>query len=129
MVRYQLFVASKTFSHHSCVPLQRRRTTNNGQTSASIDSQIKLKQNSCELTGMRFAYRIAERTCMSAHRTRHPNSGRSRVPARHRDPMKRELITKLHGTLEKLVHKETASGTEFWLARDLQKVLGYVSWA
>ena len=43
--------------------------------------------------------------------------------------MKRELITKLHATLEKLVHKETASGTEFWLARDLQKVLGYVSWA
>ena len=43
--------------------------------------------------------------------------------------MKRELITKLHATLEKLVHKETATGTEFWLARDLQKVLGYVRWA
>ena len=51
-------------------------------------------------------------------RTTHPST-----------PMKRELITKLHATLEKLVHKETASGTEFWLARDLQKVLGYVSWA
>jgi DNA-damage-inducible protein D len=44
-------------------------------------------------------------------------------------PMKRELITKLHSTLEQLVHKETATGTEFWLARDLQKVLGYVRWA
>jgi DNA-damage-inducible protein D len=43
--------------------------------------------------------------------------------------MKRELITKLHATLEHLVHKETATGTEFWLARDLQKVLGYVKWA
>lgn len=43
--------------------------------------------------------------------------------------MKRELITKLHTTLEQLVHKETATGTEFWLARDLQKVLGYVRWA
>ena len=44
-------------------------------------------------------------------------------------PMKRELIHKLHTTLEKLVHKETATGTEFWLARDLQQVLGYVRWA
>lgn len=44
-------------------------------------------------------------------------------------PMKRELITKLHSKLEHLVHKETATGTEFWLARDLQKVLGYVRWA
>jgi DNA-damage-inducible protein D len=44
-------------------------------------------------------------------------------------PMKRELIHKLHATLEKLVHKETATGTEFWLARDLQQVLGYVRWA
>jgi DNA-damage-inducible protein D len=43
--------------------------------------------------------------------------------------MKRELITKLHATLEKLVHKETATGTEFWLARDLQHVLGYLRWS
>jgi DNA-damage-inducible protein D len=43
--------------------------------------------------------------------------------------MKRELITKLHATLEHLVHKETATGTEFWLARDLQHVLGYARWA
>src|SRR6187200_3627910 len=45
------------------------------------------------------------------------------------DPMKRELISKLAQKLEKLVHKETATGTEFWLARDLQEVLGYVRWA
>jgi DNA-damage-inducible protein D len=44
-------------------------------------------------------------------------------------PMKRQLITKLHATLEKLVHKETSTGTEFWLARDLQEVLGYVRWS
>ncbi len=44
-------------------------------------------------------------------------------------PMKRELIHKLHSTLEHLVHKETTTGTEFWLARDLQRVLGYVRWA
>jgi DNA-damage-inducible protein D len=44
-------------------------------------------------------------------------------------PMKRELINKLHSTLEHLVHKETSTGTEFWLARDLQTVLGYVRWA
>jgi DNA-damage-inducible protein D len=43
--------------------------------------------------------------------------------------MKRELINKLHTTLEQLVHRETSTGTEFWLARDLQKVLGYVRWA
>jgi DNA-damage-inducible protein D len=45
------------------------------------------------------------------------------------DPMKRALIHKLAATLEKLVHKETATGTEFWLARDLQKVLGYQRWS
>jgi DNA-damage-inducible protein D len=55
---------------------------------------------------------------MSASRTRHEIG-----------PMKRELIHKLHTTLEKLVHKETATGTEFWLARDLQRVLGYSRWA
>jgi DNA-damage-inducible protein D len=42
--------------------------------------------------------------------------------------MKRELISKLHSTLEHLVHRETSTGTEFWLARDLQKVLSYVRW-
>jgi DNA-damage-inducible protein D len=44
-------------------------------------------------------------------------------------PMKRELITKLHRKFEELVHKEIQTGTEFWLARDLQEVLGYKRWA
>ena len=43
--------------------------------------------------------------------------------------MKRELIVKLHRKLEESVHKEVQSGTEFWLARDLQNVLGYQRWA
>jgi DNA-damage-inducible protein D len=43
--------------------------------------------------------------------------------------MKRELIHKLHAKLEQLVHREMSTGIEFWLARDLQKVLGYVRWA
>jgi len=42
--------------------------------------------------------------------------------------MKRELIAKLHRMLEELVHKEVQTGTEFWLARDLQQVLGYKRW-
>jgi DNA-damage-inducible protein D len=43
--------------------------------------------------------------------------------------MKRELIDKLHRKFEELVHKELQTGTEFWLARDLQQVLGYKRWA
>ena len=43
--------------------------------------------------------------------------------------MKRELISKLHAKFESLVHKETQTGTEFWLARDLQQVLGYGRWS
>jgi DNA-damage-inducible protein D len=43
--------------------------------------------------------------------------------------MKRELIAKMHRQLEELVHKEIQTGTEFWLARDLQIVLGYKRWA
>ena len=43
--------------------------------------------------------------------------------------MKRELITRLHRKFEELVHKEVQSGTEFWLARDLQSVFDYKRWA
>jgi DNA-damage-inducible protein D len=43
--------------------------------------------------------------------------------------MKRELVTKLHRKFEELVHKEVQTGTEFWLARDLQQVLGYKRWS
>jgi DNA-damage-inducible protein D len=43
--------------------------------------------------------------------------------------MKRELVAKLHRKFEELVHKEVQTGTEFWLARDLQQVLGYKRWS
>jgi DNA-damage-inducible protein D len=43
--------------------------------------------------------------------------------------MKRELVTKLHRKFEELVHQEVQTGTEFWLARDLQQVLGYKRWS
>ena len=39
--------------------------------------------------------------------------------------MKKELIVQLHASFEQLVHREEESGVEFWLARDLQEVLGY----
>ena len=42
--------------------------------------------------------------------------------------MKRELIVQLHANFEQLVHQEEESGIEFWLARDLQKALGYDRW-
>ena len=42
--------------------------------------------------------------------------------------MKKEIIIQLHGSFEKSVQKDTASGLEFWLARDLQVLLGYSQW-
>ncbi len=42
--------------------------------------------------------------------------------------MKKEIIIKLHGDFEGMVHVEPSSGTEFWFARDLQEVLGYQKW-
>jgi DNA-damage-inducible protein D len=42
--------------------------------------------------------------------------------------MKKELIVQLHTSFEQLVHREEESGVEFWLARDLQDVLGYQTW-
>lgn len=42
--------------------------------------------------------------------------------------MKKELIVQLHASFEQLVHNEEESGVEFWLARDLQVVLGYQTW-
>ena len=41
--------------------------------------------------------------------------------------MKTELITSLTNTFESCVQK-TKDGKEFWLARDLQKLLGYKEW-
>ena len=43
-------------------------------------------------------------------------------------PIPREFFHELHDELTKIVRKEVHSGTEFWLARDLQKALGYARW-
>ena len=42
--------------------------------------------------------------------------------------MKQELIKRLHGDFEQLVHVEEETGVEFWLARDLQEILDYQTW-
>ncbi len=42
--------------------------------------------------------------------------------------MKKELLVQLHGSFEQLVHVEEESGVEFWLARNLQEILGYQTW-
>ncbi len=42
--------------------------------------------------------------------------------------MKRELISQLHDSFEQLVHVEEEMGVEFWLARNLQEILGYQTW-
>ena len=42
--------------------------------------------------------------------------------------MKKELIVHLHANFEQCMRTETDGGTEFWLARDLQELLGYVQW-
>ncbi len=41
--------------------------------------------------------------------------------------MKKEVIVRLHASFEELVHKDKDSG-EYWLARDLQELLGYAKW-
>jgi DNA-damage-inducible protein D len=46
---------------------------------------------------------------------------------RDRD-VKKELIVELHASFEKMMHVEEETGVEFWLARDLQEVLGYQTW-
>ena len=41
--------------------------------------------------------------------------------------MKKEVILRLHASFEELVQKDEDGG-EFWLARDLQGLLGYAKW-
>lgn len=41
--------------------------------------------------------------------------------------MKKELIQKLHKSFEDCAH-QTGTGVEFWLARELQDLLGYTQW-
>lgn len=40
--------------------------------------------------------------------------------------MKKEIIQKLHTSFEDVAHEQ--EGVEFWLARDLQILLGYAEW-
>lgn len=40
--------------------------------------------------------------------------------------MKKEVIVRLHESFEERVHQE--GGVEFWLARELQPLLGYAKW-
>src|SRR3546814_9094485 len=40
--------------------------------------------------------------------------------------MKKELVTRLHKSFEGAVHHQ--EGTEYWLARELQELLGYTTW-
>ncbi len=42
--------------------------------------------------------------------------------------MKRDVIVRLHGKFEEIVRMWPETGIEFWLARDLQEVLGYARW-
>ena len=42
--------------------------------------------------------------------------------------MQKELIVQLHSSFEQCMQTETEGGTTFWLARDLQILLGYVQW-
>ena len=41
--------------------------------------------------------------------------------------MKKEVIVRLHSSFEELVQQDDQGG-EFWLARDLQELLGYAKW-
>lgn len=42
--------------------------------------------------------------------------------------MKSSVIAKLHADFESLVQTDEESGVEFWMARDLQEILGYARW-
>jgi DNA-damage-inducible protein D len=43
--------------------------------------------------------------------------------------MKHNVVHKLLSELGELVHRDSSTGTEFWLARDLQSVLAYARWS
>lgn len=42
--------------------------------------------------------------------------------------MKKEIVVRLHASFEELVQHDEASDGEYWLARDLQGLLGYAKW-
>jgi len=42
--------------------------------------------------------------------------------------MDKEIVGRLHSSFKAMVQKEPRTGTEYWLARDLQVLLGYTQW-
>jgi len=42
--------------------------------------------------------------------------------------MEKEIIVRLHKDFEKSIYKDQETGLEFWLARELQNLLGYSKW-
>ena len=42
--------------------------------------------------------------------------------------MKKDVVVKLHASFEELVQRDEETGGEYWLARDLQSLLGYAKW-
>jgi DNA-damage-inducible protein D len=42
--------------------------------------------------------------------------------------VKKDVLSKLHSNFEDMVNRDPDTGTEFWLARDLQEPLGYAKW-
>lgn len=42
--------------------------------------------------------------------------------------MKKEVVLKLHASFEELVQHDAGTDGEYWLARDLQELLGYAKW-
>jgi len=42
--------------------------------------------------------------------------------------MEKEIIVRLHRNFEQSLYKDQQTGTEFWLARNLQELLGYARW-
>ncbi len=42
--------------------------------------------------------------------------------------MDREIVVRLHSSFEAVVQTHPDTGIEYWLARDLQMLLGYSQW-
>jgi DNA-damage-inducible protein D len=42
--------------------------------------------------------------------------------------MEKDVIARLHADFEEMARRDPETGTEFWLARDLQEPLGYAKW-
>src|SRR5579864_9334012 len=70
--------------------------------------------------------RRSSRPC--GRRTEIEPSDRGADTAREGDEVKKEIIVRLHAAFEQKVHIEQDTGVEFWLARDLQTILGYDTW-